>query len=68
MKAQEVLKKCKERFINDKNVVGIGLGVKDDKEVIVILVTKKENIARKIPKKFEDLDVEIREVGEIKAL
>lgn len=47
------------------NVVGVGIGKKNDNEVIVVMVSSRNNI--QIPHKIEQFHVEVREVGEIRA-
>lgn len=67
MKIEEALKKCRDKFMNFENVVGIGIGNKKGQEIIVIMVSKLNNSTKNIPSKFENIEIEIRETGNIKS-
>lgn len=67
MSIDNILKKCKKEFMKLDYVVGMGVTKKKGKEIIIIMISKKDASARKIPKKFEGIEIEIMEVGDIKA-
>lgn len=69
MEIDEALKKCKEKFIKLDFVVGLGKGNREGRDVIIMIVSKKDTKEiKKIPKKFEGIEIEIMEVGNIKPL
>ena len=61
MDIKEVVARYRKKYLDMDNVVGIGIGKKDKAEVIVIMVSDKNNL--QIPQKIEEYDVDIREVG-----
>lgn len=68
MKINEAIKKCKEKFINLDCVIGVGKGKKEGRETITILVSKRRlDVLRKIPQTFEGVEIEVKEVGDIKS-
>lgn len=68
MEINKVLSICKEKFTNIEEIVAIGIGNKKKNKIIIIMVSKKSESLKRIPKKIEGIEVEIREVGNIKAL
>ena len=64
MDIKDVVAKCRKKYLEMENVVGVGIGKKDENDVIVVMVSNRENI--QIPQKIEQYNVEIREVGVFK--
>jgi len=67
MGIEETLKLCKNKYTNEKCVVAIGKGEKRNKNVIIVMVSKKTAKIRNIPKKINDIEIEVKEVGKITA-
>jgi len=61
MDIKDVVAKYRKKYLEMENVVGIGIGKKNSNDVIVVMVSTKNNI--QVPQKIEQYDVEIREVG-----
>jgi hypothetical protein len=67
MEMEEALKLCKEKCLDMKNVVGVGQGKKEGNDIIYIMVSEKTEEINKIPKRVGNIEIEIKEVGNIKA-
>ena len=66
MKTKEVLKICKNRYLRYKEVVGVGIGRKDNKEIIVVLASDHTNTVLSIPKIIENVEIHVKFVDRIK--
>lgn len=60
-----VLKNNEASLLKIPNVTGVGIGEKDEKEVILVFVTHKVpesqlDIQQRIPKKIEGYDVDVK--------
>jgi hypothetical protein len=69
-KIQEIKKKYEQQWLSIQDVVGVGIGILDDKNmgIIVSVVKWESQVASKIPNEIEGVKIEIRETGEFKAL
>jgi hypothetical protein len=69
-KIQEIKKKYEQQWLSIQDVVGVGIGILDDKNmgIIVSVVKLESQVASKIPNEIEGVKIEIRETGEFKAL
>lgn len=67
---REIKKKYEQQWLAIKEVVGVGIGTLENKEIgIIISVIKLDDtIRKKIPNEVEGVKIEIRESGEFKAL
>lgn len=78
-RVRQVKAKYEALLLSKKNVVGVGIGFKEkdgqttDQMALVVLVSKKLptseiGIADRIPTELEGVPLDVKEVGEIKAL
>ena len=63
---KEILKICKNRYLRYKEVVGVGIGRKDNKEVIIVLASEHTNTILSIPKTIENVEIHVKFVDRIK--
>jgi hypothetical protein len=69
-KIQEIKKKYEQQWLSIQGVVGVGIGILDDKNmgIIVSVVKLESHVTSNIPDEIEGVKIEIRETGEFKAL
>lgn len=68
-KAKEVKQRFEQKWLAIEEVVAVGLGITDNREIgIIISVTDHpEKIKKQLPSQVEGIPVEIQKTGEIKA-
>lgn len=72
MSINDVRMKYEEQLMNLPNVTGVGEGMKEGKEVIIVFVKQKvpEAVLRPeetVPKLLEGFEVDVEEIGEVTA-
>ena len=72
MSIEPVRQKYEEQLMRLPNVMGVGIGEKDGKEIIVVFVTQKvpeSSLERQeiIPKRLEEYETDVQEIGYVTA-